>query len=72
MNKPSHTIVDMAEVQDELTPRQQQFMIMRAKVLTGRNKLEAKGILFDAELHQLQLKSAAITADTPDDEAKVE
>ncbi len=40
MSNQSHTIVDMAEVWDELTARQQQFMIMRAKALAGYNKMQ--------------------------------
>ena len=46
MSNPSHTIVDMAEVWDELTPRQQQLMIQRAKGLAGYNKLKEAGVQF--------------------------
>lgn len=44
MSKKSHTIVDMAEVWDELTPRQQLMMIQRASILAGHNKLRAMGV----------------------------
>ena len=47
MNGQSHTIVDMAEVWDELTPRQQMFMIQRAKALAAHNMMQAKGITFE-------------------------
>ena len=61
MSKPSHTIVDMAEVWDELTPRQQQLMIQRARGLAGYNKMQAKGITFE------NLKSAVSEASAPTD-----
>lgn len=38
MSKSSHTIVDMAEVWDELTPRQQQLMVQRARGLPDTTK----------------------------------
>lgn len=44
MSRISHTIVDMAEVWDELTPRQQRLMIQRAKYLVAYNKMQANGL----------------------------
>jgi hypothetical protein len=37
----------MAEVWDELTPRQQQLMVQRARGLAGYNKMQTKDITFD-------------------------
>lgn len=59
MGNISHTIVDMAEVWDELTPRQQQLMIQRARGLAGYNKMQAKGITFE------DLQSAVNEASEP-------
>ena len=39
MSVKPQSITDLAEVWDELTPIQQQFMIQRAKGLAGNNKL---------------------------------
>ena len=51
MSRVSHTIVDMAEVWDDLTPRQQQFMIQRARYLAGYNKMQANGLWKGKELY---------------------
>lgn len=59
MSGQSHTIVDMAEIWDELTPRQQMLMIQRARGLAGYNKMQAKGITFE------DLKSAVSEASAP-------
>ena len=56
MSGQSHTIVDMAEVWDELTPRQQQLMIQRAKGLAGYNKMQSMGIKFE-DLHSATQKA---------------
>ena len=66
MSKYSHTIVDMAEVWDELTPRQQQFMIQRAKALAAHNMMQAKGITFE------NLKGATSEASAPSDTTNTE
>ena len=46
MSNISHTIVDMTEVWDRLTPRQQQLMIQRAKGLAVYNKLKDMDVQF--------------------------
>ncbi len=44
MSVKPQSITDLAEVWDELTPVQQQFMIQRAKGLVGMNKMRAAGV----------------------------
>ena len=46
MSVKPQSITDLAEVWDELTPIQQQFMIQRAKGLARNNKLKEMGIQF--------------------------
>ena len=51
------SITDLAEVWDELTPIQQQFMIQRAKGLAGYNKMQSTGAKFE-DLHTSAQKVA--------------
>ena len=51
MSVKPQSITDLAEVWNELTPIQQQFMIQRAKGLAGYNKMKDKGIQFKPLLH---------------------
>ena len=44
MNVKPQSITDLAEVWDDLTPIQQQFMIQRARGLAGYNKMQVKGV----------------------------
>ena len=46
MSVKPQSITDLAEVWDELSPRQQQFMIQRARGLAGYNKLKERGVQF--------------------------
>ena len=66
MSVKPESITDLAEVWDELTPRQQQLMIQRARGLAGYNKMQAKGITFE------DLKSAVSEASAPSDTTNTE
>lgn len=57
MSVKPQSITDLAEVWDDLTPRQQQLMIQRAKSLAGYNKMQSTGAKFE-ELHTTEQKGA--------------